>query len=363
MPCDALMKPLPVGRYTLKNRVVMAPTTRCRADEEHVPTDLMVKYYGERASMGLIISEATQIQEGYSTFVREPGVFGPKQVAGWKKVTDAVHAKGGLIFCQIHHGGRATLKEHLSHGLTNVVSASAVGIVNHQCPEGLSISGKKTPYPTPVALTVEEIQKHVQLFVQAAKNAVEAGFDGVQIHGANGYLLDSFLKTSSNTRTDQYGGSVENRCRFLLEVVDGVIAAIGADRTALRLSPVNTFNDESDENPEKLTTYLCEQLNQRPQLAFLDVMRADFFTPTTGAHLWARKVYKGVLITGMGYNPVTANEAIEKKEADAVCFGVLAIANPDLAERAAKGAELNPPDPATFYTAGEQGYTTYPTMK
>eukprot|EP00796_Vickermania_ingenoplastis_P012286 gene12286-biopygen8591 len=245
----------------------------------------MVEYYGQRASMGLIVTEATQIREGYSTFVREGGIYGPKQIAGWKKVTDAVHAKGGLIFCQIHHGGRATVPENLSHGLTKVVSASAVGITQHQCREAFNKAGVKRPYPVPAELTAAEIHEHAQLYVQAAKNAIEAGFDGVQIHGANGYLLDGFLKTSSNQRTDEYGGSIENRCRFLLEVVDGVIGAIGADRTALRLSPVNSFNDESDENPEALTTYLCEQLNQRPTLAFLDVMRADFFSAATGAHL------------------------------------------------------------------------------
>lgn len=357
-----MLTPLKVGRYTIKNRFVMAPLTRCRADAEHVPTPMMVEYYRQRASMGLIISEATQIQEGYSTFVTEGGIFGKKQIEGWKKVTDAVHKAGGVIFCQIHHGGRATLPENLSHGVTKVVSASAVGITNHQCPEGFNKSGVKKPYPVPEALTIPQIKAHVELFVQAAKNAVEAGFDGVQIHGANGYLIDSFLKSSSNTRTDEYGGSIPNRARFLLEVVDGVCAAIGADRTALRLSPVNTFNDESDENPEALTTHICEELNKRPALAFLDVMRSDFFSDTTGAHLWARKAYKGVLFTGMKYTPAEAEEALKKKEADAVIFGVLAIANPDLVERAKAGASLNQPDYTTLYTGGETGYTTYPTL-
>lgn len=346
----------------MKNRFVMAPLTRCRADENHVPTDEMVKYYKQRSSMGLIISEAAQIQKGYSTFLREGGIYGPEQIAGWKKVTDAVHAAGSLIFCQIHHGGRATLKENLSNGLTKVVSASAVGIEQHQCQEFFNAEGKKVPYPTPVELTIPEIKEHVQLYVQAAKNAIEAGFDGVQIHGANGYLLDSFLKTSSNKRTDAYGGSIENRCRMLFEVVDGVCAAIGADRTALRISPVNTFNDESDENPEALTKYICEELNKRAALAFLDVMRADFFSATTGAHLWARAVYKGTLFTGMKYTPEEANKAVADKEADAVCFGMLAIANPDLVERATKGAAMNQPDFATFYFGGAPGYTTYPTL-
>lgn len=361
MAVEALLKPLKAGRFELKNRFIMAPLTRCRADENHVPTADMVEYYAQRASLGLIISEATQIEEGYSTFVKEGGIFNAACIAGWKKVTDAVHAKGGLIICQIHHGGRATVVENLSHGKTKVVGPSAVGITNHQCGEGFNRSGKKVPYPTPTPLTVDEIKGYVELYAKAAKNAIEAGFDGVQIHGANGYLIDEFLRSSSNKRDDEYGGSLENRARFLLEVVDAVCAAIGADRTALRISPLNGFNDEVDENPEALTKYICEQLNSR-HLAFLDVLRGDFFSPTRGADAWARAVYKGVLVSGMGFTPEEANTAVEKKEADGICFGVLAIANPDLVERAAQGAALNAPDMSTFYTPGPAGYTTYPTL-
>lgn len=361
MPAEAILKPLKAGRLELKNRIVMAPLTRCRADENHVPTADMVTYYAQRASMGLIICEATQIEEGYSTFCREGGIFGAAQIAGWKKVTDAVHAKGGLIVCQLHNGGRATVLENLSHGKTKVVAPSNVGITNHQCGEGFNPLGKKIPYPTPTALTVEEIHKYVQLYTQGATNAIEAGFDGVQIHGANGYLIDQFLRTSSNHRTDDYGGSLPNRSRFLLEVVDAVCAAIGADRTGLRISPLNGYNDESDEDPEKLTKYVCEQLNSR-HLAFLDVMRGDFFSANRGADGWARSVYKGVLFSGMGFSVEEANTTVEKKEADGVCFGVLAIANPDLVERAKQGAELNVPDVPTFYSSGPEGYITYPTL-
>lgn len=361
MPAEDLMKPLKIGRHTMKNRVVMAALTRCRATPEHVPTAMMETYYGARAGMGLILSEATQIQEGYSTFSREGGIFGRAQIDGWRKVTAAVHKGGGLIFCQIHHGGRATVAANLSHGVKKVVSASAIGIVNHQSPGAFNGDGQKSAYPVPEALTVEEIHAHVQLYVQAAKNAIEAGFDGVEVHGANGYLIDCFLKSSSNQRTDAYGGSTANRCRFLLEVVDAVSAAIGADRTGLRISPLNSFNDESDENPEALTKHICEELNKRPTLAFLDVMRGDFFTPTRGADAWVRSVYKGVMFSGMGFTPEEANETVQKGAADGVCFGVLSIANPDLVARIAKGSALNAPDPTTFYGQTEEGYNTYPT--
>lgn len=359
-----MLEPLKVGRYTIANRFIMAPLTRCRADAEHVPTEMMVKHYADRASLGLIICEATQVQEGYSTFAREPGIFGPKQIAGWKKVTDAVHAKGGIIFCQIHHGGRSTIKENLSHGLTEVISASAVGVTNHRCLGLFTPSGTGEPisYPQPKEATLQEVRQLEDIYLQAAKNAIEAGFDGVQIHGANGYLIDNFLKTSSNKRTDEYGGSMENRCRFLLNIVDKVGAAIGFDRTALRISPLNTLNDQSDEDPKKLTEYICEQLNKRTPLAFLDVMRSDFFSDATGADQWARPVYKGTMITGMRFTPEEAEEAVKAKKTDAVCFGLLALANPDLVERAKKGHALNQPDMNTLYTRGPEGYNTYPTM-
>ncbi|KPI82716.1 putative NADH:flavin oxidoreductase/NADH oxidase, partial [Leptomonas seymouri] len=274
---DALLKPLVIGRSTMANRFVMAPMTRCRAGTEHVATEDMVKYYSDRASMGLIITEATMVQKGYSTFGFEAGVYGPEQIAGWKKVTDAVHARGGLIYCQIFHGGRATVPCNVTEGL-RVVAPSAVGIEGHGSPAGFAVNGEKQQYPVPEEMTKSEIEEHVRLYETAAANAIAAGFDGVQIHGANGYLIDQFLKTSSNKRTDDYGGSIEKRCRFLFEVVDAVIAKIGHERTALRLSPLNTYNSQSDENPEALTKYICKELNSR-KLAFLDVMRGDFFTP------------------------------------------------------------------------------------
>ncbi|KPA75688.1 putative NADH:flavin oxidoreductase/NADH oxidase [Leptomonas pyrrhocoris] len=357
---EALLKPLKIGRLTMANRFVMAPLTRCRANTDHVPTADMVKYYSDRASMGLILTEATQIQKGYSTFGFEAGIYGPEQIAGWRKVTDAVHAKGGLIYCQIHNGGRATVPCNVTEGL-KVIAPSAIAIEGHDSPALFAVDGKKQHYPVPAALTKSEIAEYVQLYATAAHNAMAAGFDGVEVHGANGYLIDQFLKTSSNKRTDEYGGSIENRCRFLFEVVDAVVAAVGHERTALRISPLNSFNAQSDEDPEALTKYICRELNSR-KLAFLDVMRGDFFSPARGADKWARETYEGVLFTGMGFEIEEAAQTVASGEAEAVVFGVKALANPDLVARAIAGAELNTPVVATFYTHDMVGYNDYPTL-
>ncbi|CAD2219205.1 NADH:flavin oxidoreductase / NADH oxidase family/EF hand, putative [Angomonas deanei] len=361
---ESLLKPLQVGRYTLPNRFIMAPLTRTRATEDHVATDAMVKYYTDRASFGLIIAEACQIREGYSTFAYEPGVYGKAQVEGWKKVTQSVHEKGGLIFLQIHHGGRATVQCNLDDGI-KVCGPSEQGIVNHSCPGAFAKDGEKQPYPAKVhALTEKEIEYHVKLFTVAAKNAMAAGFDGVQIHGANSYLIDSFLRDGANKRTDAYGGSVENRCRFLLEIVDSVVAAIGADRVSVRLSPLNAYNDTTDSDPEGLTRYVCGELSKR-KLAFLDVMRGDMFNPAAPkeADRWARESYTGVLFSGLGFEIDEAEETVKSGRADGIIFGQKAIANPDLVARAIAGAELNPIKMETMYGRGEEGYNDYPTLR
>ncbi|CAJ1006519.1 putative NADH:flavin oxidoreductase / NADH oxidase family [Leishmania naiffi] len=357
---DALLKPLVIGQLSMPNRFVMAPLTRCRADDDHVPTPAMVRHYADRASMGLIITEATQIEKGYSTFCHEGGIYGKEQVDGWRKVTDAVHEKGGLIFCQIHNGGRATVPSNVDEGV-RIVAPSAVAITDHECPDAFARNGKKQPYPVPHEMTAEDIALYVKLYATAARNAMAAGFDGVEVHGANGYLIDEFLKSSSNHRTDEYGGSIENRCRFLFEVLDAVIEAIGRERVGLRISPLNSFNNQSDENPEALTRYICSQLNSR-NISFLDVMRGDFFSHACGADKWAREAYEGVIFTGMGFEIEEAAETVASGAADAVVFGTKSLANPDLVERAIAGAALNTPDPATFYSTSEAGYNDYPSM-
>ncbi|KAK7199283.1 NADH:flavin oxidoreductase/NADH oxidase [Novymonas esmeraldas] len=358
---DAMLKPLVIGRASMANRFVMAPLTRCRADDHHVPTASMVKYYSDRASMGLIITEATQVQKGYSTFVHEGGIYGKEQVEGWRKVTDAVHEKGGLIFCQLHHGGRATVAANLDDGL-HVMAPSAIAIPGHECGADFARNHEKQPYPVPQEMTKDDISHCVKVFATAAHNAIAAGFDGVQVHGANGYVIDEFLKTSSNQRTDEYGGSVENRCRFLFEVVDAVIEAVGRERVGLRISPLNAYNGQSDENPEALTRHICSQLNSR-KIAFLDVMRGDFFSPAAGADKWAREEYEGVLFTGMGFDVEEAVKVLESGAADGVVFGTKALANPDLVARAIAGAPLNAMNPATFYTPGDAGYNDYPFLE
>ena len=350
-----LFTPLQVGALTLPNRFVLAPLTRTRAGTEHLPNALMAEYYAQRASGGLLITECTMVQEGTSAFVAEPGVYSAAQIEGWKQTTDAVHAKGGRIFMQIWHAGRAAHPD--INGGARVVSSSNIAIEGEiHTPAG------KVPHAVPHQLTAEEIPAIVAAFVQGAKNAIAAGFDGVEVHGANGYLIDQFLRDGCNQRTDAYGGSLENRARFLMEVLTAVTAAIGAERVGLRLSPLNSFNSMKDSDPLALTAYLAEKLNSF-NLAYLHLMRADFFGVQKGDVLTvAREKYKGVLIGNMGYTAQEAEQAIKDGKLDAVAFGNAYIANPDLPERVKAGAALNTPDTSTYYSPGAKGYTDYPTM-
>lgn len=299
-----LFSPLPLGALRLPNRILMAPLTRCRTEHDHIPTPLMAEHYAQRASAGLIIAEATMAMKGNSAFWMEPGIYSEEQIVGWKQVTDAVHKAGGRIFLQIWHGGRAC-HPLLNHG-AQPVAPSAIAITGEEVhtPEG-----KKT-YVTPRELRDDEIPAIVAGFRTAALNARAAGFDGVEVHGANGYLLDQFLRDGSNKRSGPYGGSIANRARLMLEVVDAVSSAIGSDRVGLRISPLNSFNSMIDSSPLAVATYLAEELNSR-HLAYLHVMRADFFQQQKGDVLTPiRKIYKGTLISNMGYDAKEANEAI-----------------------------------------------------
>ncbi|WP_430462823.1 alkene reductase [Thalassolituus sp. LLYu03] len=349
-----LFTPVTTGALELPNRFVMAPLTRARA-VGHLPNELMAEYYGQRASAGLIIAECTMVSPDTSAFGNDPGIYSDEQVEGWKKTTDAVHKAGGRIFLQIWHAGRAA--HPLLNGGKEAVSASAVAIddVVHT-PQG------KQPYTVPRELTVEEIQAIVQDFRKAAANAIKAGFDGVEIHGANGYLIDQFLRTSTNKRTDSYGGSLENRVRFLSEVLDAVTAEIGAGRVGLRLSPLNSFNSMSDDDPIAWTEYLARHIN-RFNLAYLHLMRADFFGVQKGDVVpLARDLYTGHLMVNMGYNADEAAALIQSGGADSVAFGTGFLANPDFPERVKAGAGFNTPDQNTFYTPGAEGYTDYPRL-
>ena len=349
-----LFSPLTAGAFSLRNRVIMAALTRCRADTDHVPTDIMATYYGQRASAGMIITEATMVMEGNSAFWREPGIYSGAQIAAWKKVTDAVHAGGGTILMQLWHGGRAC--HSLLNGGIQPVSASAIAISNDEThtPEG------KKPYETPRVLGDEEIPGIIDGFAKAAANAKAAGFDGVEIHGANGYLLDQFLRSGSNHREGPYGGGIENRARLLLEVLDAVIGVWGADRVGVRISPVNSYNDMRDEDPVALTAYLARQFDAR-RIAFLDLMRADFFgVQKEDVVTPARGNFKGNLFLNMGYDKTSGNEAIASGQAEAIVFGHHYVSNPDLVERLRTDAPIVEPDAATFYSPGPEGYIDYP---
>ncbi len=350
-----LFNPLQVGALTIPNRILLAPLTRTRAGVEHLPNDLMAEYYSQRATGGLLITECTMVMPNTSAFVAEPGIYSAEQIEGWKKTTTAVHAKGGRIFLQIWHGGRAA-HPNMNGGQASV-SSTAVPI------EGEVNTAKgKVPNAPAHALTEAEIPAIVAAYAQGAKNAIEAGFDGVEVHGANGYLIDQFLRDGANQRTDGYGGSMEKRARFLFEVLTAVTTAIGADRVGLRLSPLNSYNSMIDSDPVALIGFLADKLNAY-KLAYLHVMRADFFGKQKADVMTvARENYKGVLVGNMGYTPAEAEQAVTDGKLDAVAFGTAFLANPDLPARIKAGAALNAPDASTFYTPGAKGYTDYPPL-
>jgi N-ethylmaleimide reductase len=312
----------------------------------------MAEHYAQRASAGLLIAEATMAMEGNSAFWHEPGIHSPAQIDGWRLTTEAVHQAGGRIVLQIWHGGRAC------HPLLNdgrqPVAPSAIAITGDE----VRTPAGKQPYVVPRALEDEELPAIVEGFRLAARNAMAAGFDGVEVHGANGYLLDEFLRDGSNQRSGPYGGPIEHRARLLLEVLDAVAGETSL--MGLRLSPLNSFNAMADSDPVGLITWLARRLNDVP-LAYLHLMRSDFLGQQHGDVLTpAREQFQGVLVTNMGYSAAEATAAIEAGATDAVAFGTAFLANPDLPERFRRGAPLQAPDPATFYSPGAVGYTDYP---
>ena len=354
---DPLFQPLQMGALKLPNRILMAPLTRCRASDGHVPNALMAEYYAQRASGGLLIAEATMAMPDCSAFWHEPGVHSDAQVEGWRQVTDAVHAAGGRIALQIWHGGRAC-HPALNDGRTPV-APSAIAITGDEVhtPQG------KLPYTVPRALDDAELPAIVAGFAHAARNAQRAGFDAVEVHGANGYLLDEFLRDGANRRSGLYGGSIENRARLLLEVLDAVCEVWGSDRVGLRLSPLNSYNSMIDSDPVGLISWLANRLNDY-DLAWLHLMRADFLVQQQGDVVTpTRERYRGTLIGNMGYSRDEASQAIADGHLDAVAFGTAFLANPDLPARFRLGAELNAPDSSTFYTQGAEGYTDYPALR
>ena len=367
MQPDPLFTPLKLGALELKHRIVMAPMTRMRsAQPGNIPHALNAEYYGQRASVGgLLITEATDITPQAQGYRATPGIYSAEQIAGWRAVTQAVHAKGGFIFSQIWHVGRISHSSLQPDGALPVAPSAVRPAGEHT-----NASGQAVPFETPRALEQEEIAQLVRDFVTAARNAQEAGFDGVEVHGANGYLLDQFLRNGTNQRTDRYGGSVENRARLLLEVVDAVIALLGAERVGVRLSPWNGFNDMSDSDGWALWDYVASELDKR-KLAYLHVVepRADFTTdlplnenaPDAASRFKTR--YKGPLISAGGYVAETARAAVADTRADAVAFGRPFISNPDLPERVRTGAAMTWHDRATFYGGDHRGYTDYASVQ
>jgi N-ethylmaleimide reductase len=359
MSNSPLFSPLDLGPYTLKNRIVMAPLTRSRATSDGIPTELMAEYYGQRASAGLILSEATCISPEGLGYMNTPGIWNGEQIAGWNRITQAVHDCGGRIYCQLWHVGRISHPDLQPGGALPVAPSAIRPAGQVYTPTGLK------GYVTPRALDLDELPGIVRQYRVAASNAITAGFDGVEVHAANGYLLDEFLRDGSNHRTDAYGGSLENRARLLLEVLEAVCGAVGAARVGVRLSPIQPFNDMRDSDPEGHFRRIVELIAPF-KLGYLHVTELGKDAPgAAGKHfdpLSLRPLWPGVFMCNHGYDAARGQDIVARGDADLVAYGALYIANPDLVERFKAGAALNAPDPATFYQGGERGYTDYPTM-
>jgi N-ethylmaleimide reductase len=360
-----LLKPLKMGSLELKNRLIMAPLTRMRAIENDVPNPLAQTYYSQRASAGLIISEATQVSPLGKGYPATPGIYSPEQTVAWSKIVQEVHAKGGKIFAQLWHVGRISHSSfHEKEGLP--IAPSAIK------PEGKTFtqSWSMEPYETPRAMTIEDIRAVIEQFYQGALNAKQAGFDGIEIHNANGYLLDQFLQSSTNQRTDEYGGSKENRTRLIQQILDRVKTVFDSSRIGVRLSPFGTFGDIFDEDPIGLFTHVIEVLNTY-ELGYLHVIeprstsagandKVALEAPCTSDQF--RSVFKGIFISAGGYDRETGEAALQNNQADAIAYGRLYISNPDLVERFAQNAPLNPYHRDTFYGGSDKGYTDYPSL-
>ena len=348
-----LFDPIRVGRLTLPNRIIMAPLTRGRTGAEGVPSKLVAEYYAQRAEAGLLISEATAINAQGRGWRNAPGIYNDAQVAGWRGVAEAVHARGGRIFMQIWHMGRTVLPEYANGD--RPVAPSEVKADGGM----LDQDGNRRQFVMPRAITIPEIKGTVAGFARAAERAVEAGMDGVEIHGANNFLVDSFLRDGTNRRKDEYGGPIENRARFLIEVVDAVSHAIGIDRVSVRLSPTNSYFGISDFEPHVTFPGVAALLN-RFNLAYLDILESKPENGIAPVAPLIRDAYKGTLIKNGGYDQRSGSDALAAGEADAIAFGTPFIANPDLVDRFRHRLPLDAPDPNTFYTPGAAGYTDYP---
>ncbi|MDP2143272.1 MAG: alkene reductase [Gallionella sp.] len=353
---QTLFTPTTLGNLQLKNRVVMAPMTRCRATG-NVPNELMAKYYGMRADAGLIVAEGASPSANGLGYARMPGLFSDEQVQGWKQVTDAVHAGGGKIFVQLMHTGRVSHPANMAAG-TRILAPSALALAGDMWTD----SSGMQPYPVPAEMSEADIAAAIAEYAHAAKLSIQAGFDGVELHGANGYLIDQFFNTATNQRTDRWGGSIENRIRFAVEVARAAVAAIGAEHIGMRISPYGAFNGAAaDAEMDAMYLRLIEELNKLG-LVYIHIvdhsaMGAPEVSPTLKANI--RSTFKGRYILSGGYDAARANADLDADRGDLVAFGRPFISNPDLVQKLQSGAALNPPDFDTFYTPGEKGYTDY----
>ena len=356
---NILFEPFELGPITLTNRVVMAPMTRCRATPDHVPTPLMAAYYRQRAGAGLIVAEGTSPSPNGLGYARIPGIYNRTQVEAWRAVTDAIHEDGGHIFVQFMHTGRVSHPLNMPEG-ARILAPSAVALADNMWTdqEGLQ------PYPVPTAMTEDDIRQTIEEYAASAQLAIEAGFDGVELHGANGYLIDQFLNTATNRRTDAMGGSVENRARFAITVAQAVSERIGAERTGIRVSPYGVFNGTTaDPEMDALYVYLAKAFSELG-LAYIHIV--DHSAMGAPEVPWSikdaiREQFGGTIILSGGYDDAErANSDLEAGRGHLVAFGRPFIANPDLVDRLQHGAPLATPEQTTFYTPGEQGYTDYP---
>jgi N-ethylmaleimide reductase len=361
----SLFRPLRVGKLELPNRLVMAPLTRMRAGPQGVPTALMAEYYRQHATAALIITEGTAISGHAHGYPSSPGIYTPEQIAAWRVITDQVHELDGRIVMQIQHNGRGSLAAYSPDGSLPVAPSAIVYAGKVYTPAFQPLDPE-----TPRALESSEIPALIDTFVDAARSAIAAGFDGVELQGANGHLIDQFLCDGSNKRTDAYGGAIADRARFLLEIADSVIAAIGANRLGVRLSPYGRYGGISDTNPVALFAYAIQELSRR-RIAYLHLVEArgseigvsdELHADSPNNAMLFRHFFSGPLISAGAYTPESGAAAIENQRADAIAFGRLFIANPDLVERVRRGLALNSPDRASFYGGGALGYTDYPTL-
>ena len=346
-----LFDPVQIGDLKLSNRIFMAPLTRCRAIDRRIPNELMAEYYAQRAGAGLIFSEATSVSPMGVGYPDTPGIWSKEQVEGWKAITSKVHHEGGKMLLQLWHVGRISDPVYLNGALP--VAPSAIRPAGH-----VTLIRPKKEFVVPRALETKELPGIIEEYRKGAQNAKEAGFDAVEIHGANGYLLDQFLQDSTNKRTDAYGGPVENRARLMLEVVDAVVSVWGKGRVGMHLAPRGDAHSMGDSNPRATFGYVAQELGRR-KIAFI-CARESIGPNRIGPEL--KKIFGGSYIANEGFTKETAQAALDAGEADAIAFGKQFLANPDLPQRFAANADLNTPDPNTFYASGKEGYTDYPSL-